>query len=140
MTDEPDSTPREARYPLGADGRDEVTSRTGVRVGDLTIAEVRAGRLRAEDFAIHPDTLRAQARFAQEAGYTQLAANLRRAAELAILPDAKVLAIYEALRPYRLTHDQLLALADELVREYGAPETAAYIREAATAYCRRGLF
>jgi len=139
MSDPNDKTAKEVRYPLGGAGRDDVRSRTGMRLGDLTIEAVRAGRVRGEDVAIHPDTLRIQASIAEEAGFPQLAANLRRAAELATLPDAKVLSIYEALRPYRLTREQLLALADELARDYGAEEVAAYIREAATAYSRRRL-
>ncbi len=130
---------RERRYPLGEGGGEGVTSRTGVPLGALTLDAVRAGQLRGEDFTIHPDTLRQQASFAEEAGYPQLAANLRRAAELATLPDDRVLAIYEALRPYRLGYEQLLALAHELASEHGAPETARYVREAAEAYRRRGL-
>ena len=69
-----------------------------------------------------------------------MAANLRRAAELTVIPHEKVLSVYEALRPYRVTYEQLLALADELEREYGAVENARFIREAAEAYKERGLF
>jgi propanediol dehydratase small subunit len=108
-------------------------------LADLTLENVRAGRLAPDDFAIHPDTLREQADVAENAGFGQLAANLRRAAELALLPNERVLAVYEALRPYRVGYERLLALADELEREYSAVENARLIREAAEAYRSRGL-
>lgn len=127
------------RYPLGEHARERVLSRTGKGLDELTLEDLRAGRLTPEDLAIHPATLRAQAQVAEEARFPQLAANLRRAAELATIPQEKVLAVYEGLRPYRLTYAQLLALADELEREYAAPENARLVREAAEAYRRRGL-
>lgn len=128
-----------ARYPLAESAPERIISRTGRPLDELTLEGIRAGGVGAEDFAIHPDTLRAQAQIAEEAGFPQLAANLRRAAELALVPQEKVLAIYEALRPYRATHAQLLALADELERDYAAVETARLVREAAAAYLTRGL-
>jgi len=127
------------RYPLGEHEKERIISRTGRALSELTLENVRAGKVGAEDFSIHPDTLRAQAEIAEEAGFRQLAANLRRAAELATMPNEKVLAIYEGLRPYRLTYAQLLALAEELERDYQAVENARFIREAAEAYKERGL-
>ena len=137
--EEPTAEQPVVRYPLGDTQREEITSRAGKRLSDLTIEAVRAGWVQGEDLSIHSDTLRAQAGIADKAGFPQLAANLRRAAELAAIPDKKVLAVYEGLRPYRLRHDQLLALADELAADYGAEETARYIRQAADAYRSRGL-
>ena len=51
---------------------------------------------------------------AAEHGNPQLAENLRRAAELTLLPDEEVLAVYEALRPGRSTPAQLTELAASL--------------------------
>jgi propanediol dehydratase small subunit len=127
------------RYPLGEHEQERIVSRTGRALSELTLESIRAGKVGADDFSIHPDTLHAQAEIAEGAGFRQLAANLHRAAELAVMPNEKVLAIYEALRPYRLTYEQLLALADELEREYGAMENARFIREAAETYRERGL-
>jgi propanediol dehydratase small subunit len=127
------------RYPLGEHEKERIRSRTGRSLAELTLENVRAGQVGPEDLSIHPDTLRAQAQIAEEAGFAQLAANLRRAAELANIPDQKVLAIYEALRPYRVTYAQLLALAEELERDYSAPESAKLLREAAEVYRQRGL-
>jgi propanediol dehydratase small subunit len=135
-----DEHPRTARYPLGDHERERVISRTGRALDELTLEQVRAGAVEPEDLTIHPETLRAQATIAEEAGFPQLAANLHRAAELTLVPDKVVFSIFEALRPYRVTYERLLALADELERDYDAVENARFIREAARAYRERGLF
>jgi propanediol dehydratase small subunit len=127
------------RYPLGEHARDRVRTRTGKSLSELTLDNIISGQVEAADLSTHSDTLRTQADIAEQAGFPQLAANFRRAAELTDIPDRQVLAIYEALRPYRVTHAQLLALADELEREYGAVENAGLLREAAEAYHARGL-
>jgi propanediol dehydratase small subunit len=132
--------PTKAEYPLGEHQRDKVTSRTGRALSELTLEQVRASSVGPEDLSIHPETLRAQAAIAEEAGFPQLAANLRRAAELTAVPDKVVFSIYEALRPYRVTYERMLALADELERDYGATENGRFVREAAQAYRARGLF
>lgn len=125
------------RYPLGE--YEDVASRTGRRVREITLDAVRSGQVAPEDLTIHADTLRAQAAVADREGWPQLAANLRRAAELASVPQDMVLTVYEALRPYRVTHERLLALADELERDYGAVENARFLREAAAVYRERKL-
>lgn len=131
---------RTSDYPLGERKRGEITSRTGRTLDELTLEQVRAGAVAPEDLTIHPETLRAQAAIAEGAGFPQLGANLRRASELAAVPDKVVFAIYEALRPYRVTYERLLALAEELERDYGATENARFLREAAQVYRARGLF
>lgn len=75
---------------------------------------------------------------AQRHGNPELAENLRRAAELALLPDAEVLAIYAALRPRRSSRAELDAIAHRLAAA-GAPRSAALVREAADVYERRRL-
>lgn len=125
------------RYPLGE--HEDVLSRTGRPLDEITLEAVRAGRVAPEDLTIHADTLRAQAAIAEREGWPQLAANLRRAAELASVPQDVVLTVYEALRPYRVTHERLLALADVLERDYGAVENARFVREAAAVYRQRNL-
>ena len=91
-------------------------------------------------YAITPEALRAQAADAARACFTQLAANLRRAAELSAVPNVEVLRMYELLRPGRSTHAELLAAAILLEGTYQARETAAFVREAAGVYLARGLF
>ena len=94
--------------------------------------------LAADDVRIHPDTLEHQARVAERHGNPQLAANFRRAAELSLVPEAEVMALYEALRPHRSSGADLEALAARM-EDYPAPLCAALVREAAEVYARRGL-
>jgi propanediol dehydratase small subunit len=105
---------------------------------DLTLDRLAGEELGADDVRIHPDTLRSQAAVADAHANPQLAANFRRAAELALLPEAEVLALYEALRPHRSTAEELEQLASRL-DEVPAPLCAALVREAATVYAGRGL-
>ena len=115
-----------------------VQALSGRPVEGLTVAAVRAGEIGLADLRIHPDTLERQAVVAEEHGNPQLADNLRRAAELTLLPDDEVLAIYEALRPGRSAAAQLTALAGSLAGR-GLPRCAALVAEAAEVYARRGL-
>src|SRR5690349_19807538 len=111
---------------------------SGKPVGGLTVEAVRTGEVSVADLRIHPETLERQAVVAEQHGHPQLADNLRRAAELARLPDDEVLAIYEALRPGRSTPAQLTELAASLETR-GLPRCAALLTEAADVYARRGL-
>jgi propanediol dehydratase small subunit len=102
---------------------------------DLTLERLAREELEPDDVRIHPDTL---ARVAEQHGNPQLAANFRRAAELALVPEDAVMALYESLRPHRSTAEDLEALATRL-DAYPAPLCAALVREAAIVYARRGL-
>ena len=62
-----------------------------------------------------------------------------RAAELTCISNDQVFAIYDKLRPGRATHDELVALADQLENELNAPLIAGLVREAAEIYQIRGL-
>lgn len=126
-------------YPLGQHSADEIRSHTGVALEQFTLEAVAGGKIGRGDATIHRETLEKQARIADESGYREVAANLRRAAELTDIPNQRLLEIYEALRPRRRTYFQLLALSQEIAGMYGADETARYIREAADAYRDTGL-
>ena len=65
------------------------------------------------------------------------ATNLRRAGELIPVPDARLLEIYNALRPYRSTKAELYAIGDELINEYGATVSGNFVKEAADIYEKR---
>jgi propanediol dehydratase small subunit len=114
------------------------TARSGRDTADVTLDSIRLGEVTMDDVTIHPDTLVRQAQVARDHANPQLAENLLRAAELTLIPDDEVLAMYEALRPGRSTTDELRALSVSL-SERGAPRTAALINEAADAYARRGI-
>jgi propanediol dehydratase small subunit len=115
-----------------------VRALSGRPVAELTVDAVRAGELGQADLRIHPETLERQAVIAEAHGNPQLAANLRRAAELTAVPDDEVLSIYEALRPGRSTVAELTALASSLTSR-GLPLNGALVAEAAEIYAKRGL-
>ena len=71
-------------------------------------------------------------------GAPHVATNLRRAAELTRIPDERVLEIYVALRPYRSTKAEMMAIAEELESKYSAKICAKFVREAADVYEKRG--
>jgi propanediol dehydratase small subunit len=125
-------------YPLAIKRPDLVKSATGLGLGELTLDKVMEGKLTFDDIKIHPQTLEYQAQIAISAGRPQIANNLRRAAELTRIPDARVLEIYNAMRPYRSTKQELLDIANELENKYQAKVCAAFVREAVTVYEKRG--
>lgn len=126
-------------YPLREHAAEELRAASGRPLEAVTLEAAAAGELSIADTQISASALRAQANVARQAGYTQLAENLERAAELAAVPNAEVLRMYDMLRPGRATHADLLALADTLENAYNAPICAAFVREAAEVYLRRGL-
>ena len=125
-------------YPIGARRPDLVTTPGGVPLTDVTLDAVRSGAIDADEIRATGATLRLQAEVARAAGRTQLAANLERAAELAVVPDDLLLEIYTALRPGRASAVELEAWAARL-DGFDARHTAAFVREAAVAYAERGL-
>jgi propanediol dehydratase small subunit len=122
-------------YPLGSERPDLVKTPSGLSLDELTLhgEQVVGAELRAT-----PATLRLQADVAAAAGRSQLADNLRRAAELAPLPDETILEIYTALRPRRSSAAELDAWASRL-ESLEAPLTAAFVRDAMRVYAARGL-
>ena len=54
------------------------------------------------------------------------------------MPDERLLEIYNALRPYRSTKQELIDIANELDQKYGAKTAAGLVREAAEVYEKRG--
>ena len=126
-------------YPIAERRPDLIRSATGKPLSSITLAAVIAGEITAEDLRITAESLQRQATIAAASGRPVLVANFQRAAELTRVPDDRLLAIYESLRPRRSTTAQLNRIADELETIYDAPLTAALVREAAHAYERRGL-
>lgn len=125
-------------YPL-IDRQENLIAASGRTLDQVTLDQAAAGALGSDDLQVSADTLRAQATIAEEAGYEQLAQNLRRAAELTTVPNPELLRMYEQLRPGRSSYAELAALADELENNYAATVTAAFVREAAEVYRRRKL-
>jgi propanediol dehydratase small subunit len=122
-------------YPLGTSRPELVRTPGGIALDEL---ELHGERVEASELRVTPDTLRLQAEVARSSGREQLTDNLLRAAELAPLPDETILEIYTALRPGRSTAAELEAWAVRL-DELQAAGTAAFVREAAQVYAKRGL-
>jgi propanediol dehydratase small subunit len=118
-------------YPLAENIPERLRTPTGLAFTDITLEAVLDGRVALEDLRVTAEALQLQAQIAASAGRPQLAENLRRAAELADVPEERILEIYHALRPGRATRRGLVELAAELEARYGAARCAALLREAA---------
>lgn len=125
-------------YPLGEKSTDKLRTPTGKSINDVTLEAVLNGTVTGADVRIRPETLEMQAQVAESRGRDLFASNLRRAAELIAVSDEQILQIYNAMRPYRSTKAELLAIADELKNKYNANVTANLIREAAEVGEARG--
>lgn len=130
-----------ADYPLAENRPEIVKGKRGKGVDEITLDAVLKGDVTLDDLAITAPALRQQAEIARAAGRPTLAANFERAAELVDVPADAIMRIYELLRPGRAeSKARLLEAASELQDTYGAKEMAAFVREAAEVYERRGLF
>lgn len=125
------------QYPLGEKIPEKLESPTGVKLSDMNYADVIDGKLNFEDLRVRPQTLELQAQVAESVRRDAFAGNMRRAAELIAVPDERLLEIYNALRPYRSTKQELLDIADELEGKYDAKVSAKLVRDAAAVYEKR---
>ena len=88
-----------------------ITSKTGKKLSDITLDEVKRGNVQAEDIKISPEMLKRQGQVAKEADNPQMEANFQRASELANVPDEVILNMYNKLRPNRSTKKELILLS-----------------------------
>lgn len=121
-------------YPLAAKRPELLKTPTGKTLEDITLNGVLNGEIKATDVRISPETLELQAQVADSIGREAFARNLRRAAELIAVPDERILEIYNALRPYRSTKEELFEIAQELETKYNAKINADFVKEAAVVY------
>ena len=128
-----------SRYPLGKNEADTITSKTGKKLSEITLEEIKRGNLTAEDIKISSEMLQRQGNVAMEADNPQMKANFERAAELVNVPDDVILTMYNKLRPNRSTKRELVLMAQELLEKYQAPHCAKLVLEAAGIYEKRGI-
>ncbi|MBP2621314.1 diol dehydratase small subunit [Streptococcus panodentis] len=126
-----------ADYPIAQKHPDWITVGQGKKFTDISLDSILSGEITAADLRIKPEILIKQGEIAKHAGRESIQYNFSRAAELTKVPDARVLEIYNALRPYRSSKQELLDIADELEHQYGALICAGFVREAAENYERR---
>ena len=104
-----------SNYPLGQNEADTITSKTGKKLSQITLDEVKRGNVAAEDIKISPEMLKRQGQVAAAADNPQMEANFERAAELSNVPDDVILTMYNKLRPNRSTKKELVLMAQELL-------------------------
>jgi propanediol dehydratase small subunit len=126
-------------YPMMLHAAGAIRTSNGRRLTEITMENVESGVLSAEDMGIDAQTLLGQAKIARQAGLSQLATNLTRAAELTAVPNATLLEMYEMLRPGRSSFKELTVLATTMEEQFNAKENANLIREAAAVYRERGM-
>lgn len=126
-------------YPLADRHPELVKTAQGKTLDEITLDAVLNNQVTPEEIRITSQTLEYQAQIADSIGRPQLAANFRRAAEMIAVPDERILEMYNAIRPKRSSKAELLAIADELENQYGAKQTAGFVREAADVYETRGV-
>lgn len=126
-----------ADYPIAQKHPDWITVGNNLRFEDITLDNILSGSISASDLRIKPEILLKQGEIAKNAGRESIQYNFSRAAELTKVPDARVLEIYNALRPYRSSKQELVDIAYELENSYGAVICAGFVREAAENYERR---
>lgn len=125
------------QYPLGEKIPEKIKTPSGVALSDLKYEDVISGKLNFKDFGITRETLEMQAQVAESVRRDPFAGNMRRAGELIAIPDERLLEMYNALRPYRSTKQELLDIADELESKYDATVCAKLVRDAAEIYEKR---
>ena len=130
-----------ADYPLAEKRPELVHGQRGKSLDEITLEGLLSGAVTLEDLKITKRALNQQAEIARDAGRSTLAQNFERAADLVEVPQETIMRVYELLRPGRAeSKEHLIAAAAELEKSYGAATMAAFIREAAEVYERRGLF
>lgn len=118
---------------------DGILTQTGKKLSDITLEAVENGHITHEDIKISKQTLQRQRDIAKAHHRPQLAANFDRAGELVSVPDTVMLDIYNKLRPYRATKEELVQIAGQLLEDYHAPQCAQLVLDAADTYEERGL-
>ena len=127
------------RYPLGELEREQIRSKTGKKLTEITLDEVMKGYISSDDIKISKEMLKAQGQVAKETGNDPMEKNFERAAELVDVPDDVILKMYDKLRPNRSTKLELVQMAQELIEKYNAKNCARLVMEAAEVYEQRGI-
>jgi propanediol dehydratase small subunit len=124
-------------YPLSEKQPGRLRTPSGQNFQDVTLEAVLEGKVAMSDLRVTAEALELQAQLAATAGRLQLAENFRRAAELAEVPEERIMLIYNALRPGRANQTDLEKLAHSLQRDFKASRCARFVREAAEAYFKK---
>lgn len=124
-------------YPLRKNQRGILFTQTGANIDDITFENILSGKIKADDCRISKASLLLQASIAEEFGNVHMAENFRRASEMVEIESKRIIEIYNALRPYRSTEEELRQIAENLREEFNAERTAVFIEEAASILKKR---
>lgn len=116
-------------YPMSEKSSHMIRTATGKSYEEITLEKISDG-LTKEDFSISKESLMNQAEISESAGYPHLANNFRQGAELIEIPEDRLLQMYNAMRPYTSTKDELQAIVKELRETYDAKLVADFYQEA----------
>ena len=116
-----------------------IFSPDGVNIKDVTLENYKTGKIKPDDCRTSKSNLLYQAEIARQAGNSHIAENFERAAELVDIDGDRVLEIYNALRPFRSTEEELKSIVFELRERYHARLNAKFIAEAITVLKSRRL-
>ena len=119
------------QYPLGEHEREQIASKTGKKLDEITLDAVMRNQIAPDDIKISKEMLHAQGQVAKENGNDPMEKNFERAAELVDVPDDVILKMYDKLRPNRSTKLELVLMAQELLEKYNAKNCARLVMEAA---------
>ncbi len=126
-------------YPLKEKQAGFIKSHSGKSLDDINMEGVISGGITADDIKISKEVLILQAEIARRDKKIQLAKNFLRASELIDIPDDRILEMYNMLRPYRSTEEELQGLISELKNTYDASLNADLVAETLAVYKRRDL-
>lgn len=126
-------------YPLKEKHPEFIKSHSGKTLDEINMDGIMDGSIDAEDIKISKEVLILQAEVARQDGKLQLAKNFIRSAELIDIPDDRILDMYNQLRPYRSTEEELNALITELRKDYDANMCADLVQETLDVYKKRDL-
>lgn len=129
----------EKDYPIYEKHPELLKTATGMAVDEISLENIVSGKITADDCRISPETLNLQAEIQESFGNPQIAENFRRAAEMTVIPDTVILAMYNRLRPGMASKEELMEMAEELRNKYGAVLNAELVETAADIYEKRKM-
>ena len=127
-------------YPLYEKHYEDIRTATGKGLKDFTLDAILNGEIQPEDCRISAETLERHAQLEESVGNFQIAAELRRSAEMTRIADNRIMEIYNALRPRMSNKETLKEIIEELKTNYNAPQCAAFIEDAIKVYEKRNMF
>ncbi len=127
-------------YPLYENHYEDIRTATGKGLSEFRLEAILDGKIKAEDCRISPEILERHAQIEESVGNFQIAAELRRSAEMTRIPDNRIMEIYNSLRPRMSDKDKLKEIVEELKLKYHAPQCAAFIEDAIYVYEKRNMF